>query len=100
MGFMPVCHSCESRLGLKKKDQSGEHLVPPEVMPMIYSAKSAAEEVGAEFELIDISKLPITKRLRMLLSNKPIPRVCIGTHTLAGIPTTQDIIDAYHSIER
>ncbi|MHA2423538.1 MAG: hypothetical protein ACXAEF_02050 [Candidatus Thorarchaeota archaeon] len=100
IGYMPVCYSCEDRLGLKKKDQSGNHLVPPEVMPLIFSAKSAAEELGSAFELIDICRLPFSKRLILRLSNKPIPRVSIGEQHLVGSPTKQEIIELYQAYRR
>jgi len=100
MGFMHACHSCEERLGLKKKDQSGTHLVPPEVMPVIFSAKSAAKEVGVECEIIDINQLSRRERLTHLLSGKPLPRVSISDSFLTGIPTKQEIISLYESYRR
>ncbi|MHA1907671.1 MAG: hypothetical protein ACW98Y_10290 [Candidatus Thorarchaeota archaeon] len=97
---MHVCHSCESKLGLKKKDPTNNRLIPPDVMPLIFSAKSAAEEVGVCFELIDVNQLPISKRLRMMLFGNPIPRVSIGERYLIGSPTKHEIVELYELSRR
>ncbi len=99
IGLEPVCHSCEKALGLKS-DDTLTTLVPPEALPLVFSAQAAATELGVPFKIIDISQLSLLERLKTYISSKPVPRINIGEEFMTGTPTTQDIIDFYLNVSR
>ena len=99
VGLEPVCHSCEKALGLNS-DNTLMKLVPPDALPLVFSAKAAATELGVPFELIDINQLSLVERLKSYISSKPVPRVNIGEEFMVGSPTAQDIIDFYLNVSR
>jgi hypothetical protein len=75
-GLAPVCYSCEKKSGARRNDEV-RVLVPSEVMPLIFSAELAAEELGIGFELIDVNRMSIVQRMSERVNGKPVPRVCI-----------------------
>jgi len=99
VGLQPVCHACDKALGLKSDDTLTK-LVPPEALPLVFSAKAAATELGVPFEIIDINQMSLLERLKALISSKPVPRINIGDDFMIGTPTVQDIIDFYLNVSR
>jgi hypothetical protein len=95
-GMFPVCHVCEKALGVKKNNSKLSVMVPPEAMPLIFSAELAAEELGVNLELIDVNQLPITKRLKIKLRGEQTPYIQVGRARMLGLPTKDEIIALYH----
>ncbi len=95
-GLQPVCHSCDNALGLKTKNHKLADFVPAEAMPLIFSAELAAQQLGIEFELVDINRMSIIQKLRFKLQGTPILCVKIGGEFIHGIPTKDDIIKYYY----
>ncbi|MGY5875408.1 MAG: hypothetical protein RTU30_06660 [Candidatus Thorarchaeota archaeon] len=97
-GTWMVCHSCDKALGVKAKEVYSGDLIPPEVMPLVFSAELAAQELGVTFELIDIKHIPVFQRLRFKIQGRPIPCVKIGDEFINGTPTKDEIVE-FHSRE-
>jgi hypothetical protein len=96
-GLEPVCHSCDKQLGIVR-DSEVRVVVPPEVMPLVFSAELAANELGLGFEVIDINRMSIAQKLTEKTNRKPVPRVSIGEDFLTGLPTKDEIVDFYHQL--
>ena len=95
-GLSHVCHSCDRKLG--KKDRIGtQSAIPEEVTLLVFSAQSAAKELQINFELIDVTRMPIRDKIHEMINGRPIPRIDIGSDFLVGIPTKQQIIEFYTS---
>ena len=94
-GLEPVCHSCDKQLGITK-DSEVRKVVPAEVMPLVFSAELAAQELGVTFELIDINRLSIIERMNERLNGKPVPRVSIGDDFVDGSATKDEIVALFH----
>jgi hypothetical protein len=94
-GLEPVCHSCDKQLGIVK-DSEVKQFIPPEVMPLVFSAELAAQELGVTFELIDINRLSMRQRVNERLNGKPVPRVSIGDDFVDGSATKDEIVALFH----
>jgi len=79
-------------MGVKAKDSEVKSLVPPEAMPLVFSAEQAALELGFTLEIVDINQLPLIQRMRFKLLGIPIPCVKIGDDYVDGSPTKDEII--------
>ena len=98
-GLEPVCHSCDKRLGIVK-DSEVREVIPTEVMPLVFSAELAAQELGVGFELVDINRLSIVQRMNERLNGKPVPRVSIGDDFIDSSATKDQIIALFHRIAK
>ncbi|MFX1367456.1 MAG: hypothetical protein ACFFAY_02530 [Promethearchaeota archaeon] len=96
-GMGPVCYSCEKALGIKHNYETME-AIPSEVMPLVFSAHLASEELGIRFRLVDVNQLSIIHRLIESVNGKPVPRVSIGKEFITGCLTKQDIIDFHRRV--
>ena len=95
-GLWPVCHSCDKALGLKNNDEISKS-IPPEAMPLVFSAEQAAIELGIKLVLVDINQMPFFQKLKFKLLGKPIPCLKIGEKIICGIPTKEEILEFYYS---
>lgn len=91
----PVCHSCDKRLGVKKDSESREE-IPSEVLPLVFSAQQASDELGVPLELVDTNRLSIIERMREKLNGKPLPRVSVGEAFLTSPVTKAEIVKLYN----
>ncbi len=88
----PVCPACEKALGIKSEDKRATSVVPPEAMPLVFSAEQAALELGFTLELVDINQLPFVQRMKLKLQGIPIPSIKIGDDYIDGSPTKDEIV--------
>jgi hypothetical protein len=96
-GLEPVCHSCDKKLGVASSSEISK-IIPSEVMPLVFSAELAAQELGVSFELVDINRLNMVQRMNERFNGKPIPRVSIGEDFITGSSTKDEIIELYHHV--
>jgi len=96
-GLAPVCHSCDKKLGVggTAEIQAG---IPSDVMPLVFSAQLASEELGVKFELIDTNRLNLVQQMKERFNGKPIPRVSVGQEYITGFLTKDEIIDCYNQV--
>lgn len=96
-GMIHVCHSCDRNFGIQKEYG---HVIPPEIMALVFSAELASQELGVDLKLIDINRLNLVQRMKEKMNGKPIPRISIGEKFITGDPTKDEIIALYyHSYE-
>jgi hypothetical protein len=93
-GMAPVCHSCEKRLGVKRSAATREE-IPPEVLPIVFSAQRASEELGISLELIDVNRLSTFEKMKEKMNGKPLPRVSVGEDFLTGSLSKAEIVEFY-----
>ncbi|UCE10951.1 MAG: hypothetical protein JSW61_03200 [Candidatus Thorarchaeota archaeon] len=86
-----------SSVPFSDKDGKSNRIVPPDVMPLIYSAKAAADEIGCKLIVIDIATMGFREKRRSKVTSLPIPRVQVGLEVLPGIPTKAEILELYDS---
>jgi hypothetical protein len=91
-GLQPVCHSCDKRLG---NTSELKEVIPPEAMTLTFAAELAARELGISSELIDITRLSLSRRMNERLNGKPVPRISIGEEFITGAPAKDEIIALY-----
>ena len=94
-GLQPICHACDKALGLNKKNKQLIESIPPEVMPLIFSAELAAKELGIILELVDINQMSVFQRIKIKLKGMPIPCLKIGEEFIFGNPTKDEIIERF-----
>ncbi|MHA1962334.1 MAG: hypothetical protein ACW99U_19190 [Candidatus Thorarchaeota archaeon] len=98
-GLEPVwtCHYCDKKLGVARSSERRD-VLPPEVMPLVFSAELASQVLGVSLELVDINRLNMVQRMNERLNGKPVPRVCIGEDFITGSPTKDEIIELYRHV--
>ena len=98
-GLWPECHACDKALGLKGKDNTTSVLVPPEAMPLVFTAKQAAQEMGIKLQIVDVNKLAFFKRLKFKLQGITLPCVKIGEEYIFGNLSKDEIIRIYSNLQ-
>jgi hypothetical protein len=95
-GFLPTCHACDTALGLNTKDKQLIESIPPEVMPLIFSAELAAKELGIILELVDLNQMPVFQKLKLKVKGIHTPCLKIGEEFIFGNPTKDEILECFN----
>lgn len=72
--------------------------IPSEHMPLLYAVRDAAEEIGCDLELVDISQLSFMQRMKERMIGNPIPRIIIADRILTGVVAKKEIVDFYSEV--
>ncbi|MHA1958717.1 MAG: hypothetical protein ACW99U_00645 [Candidatus Thorarchaeota archaeon] len=86
-----------SRIPFSDKEGKNDRFVPPDVIPLLSSAKAAADDIGCELVVIDIAAMGFLEKRRSKITSLPIPRVQVGLEVLTGIPSKAEIMELHHS---
>ncbi|MFX0107510.1 MAG: hypothetical protein ACFE7R_04435 [Candidatus Hodarchaeota archaeon] len=96
-GMAPVCYSCAKHLGIQRDAETRED-IPPEAMPLIFSAQEASQELGVSLELVDVNRLTMIERIKEKMNGRPIPRVTVGDEFVTGCLSKNEIIGLYNRV--
>jgi hypothetical protein len=86
----PLCTNTNSSDWVNSALGEGGRAIPQEHLILLDVASRAAEKLGLNLEIIDISKYSFFQKRKL---KGRIPRIEIGEITLTGLPTSDEIVE-------